>query len=329
MRDSATVKLGSVRSYLTFRHKMPKDTLCQTNKVKAYEKEFPDESRKNPNDDHFCILCCQTVNCDKRFRVESHQSSAKHRNLLSNAKKKKKNAPLQSFIPRSKKDFKEKLVKAFVAADIPLHKLQNPKIRELFTDLGQEVPSESSCRVLVDDLAKEEIQRLKERLCDKTVFLIVDESEVNGRKYLNILIGDTNVPETTYILDCSAVEVVNQQIVTTAIDDALKKVDIQRNNFVLLLSDAARYMTACSAALKLLYPRLFHVTCVAHLLHNCAEKVRGHFQDVDNAIASVKAVTVKNKTRRDKFFEIRNPPQPALTRWGTWLGAAAYYSQRT
>ena len=111
-------------------------------------------------------------------------------------------------------------------------------------------------------------------------------------------------------------------VVTTKIDDALKKLDIQRHNFIFLLSDAARYITACTAALKLLYPRFFHVTCMAYLLHNCAEKVHGHFQQVDNLIAKVKAVTVKNKNRRNKFNEIGTPPQPVLTRWGTWLNAA-------
>ena len=86
-------------------------------------------------------------------------------------------------------------------------------------------------------------------------------------------------------------------------------------------------MTACIATLKLLYPRLFHVTCMAHLLRNCAEKVRSHFQQVDNLIAKVKVVTVKNKNRHNKFNKIGTPPQPVLTRWGTWLNAAEYYAK--
>ena len=187
------------------------------------------------------------------------------------------------------------------------------------------MPSESSCREHVDKL--DEKQPLKERLHNKNTFLVADESEINGSKYPNILIGDTAVPETTYVLDCSIVETVNQQVETMKIDDALKKLDIQRHNFLLLLSDAARYMTACTAALKLLYPPLFHVTCMAHLLHNCAEKVRSHFQQVDNLIAKVKVVTVKNKNWRNKFNEIGTPPQPVLTRWCTWLNAAEYYAK--
>ena len=83
---------------------------------------------------------------------------------------------------------------------------------------------------------------------------------------------------------CSVVETVNQHIVTAKIDDCIKRLDTPRDRFVLLLSDVAKYMTASSAALKLLYPNLFHVTCIAHLLHNCAEKVRSHFQDVDKRL---------------------------------------------
>ena len=214
-----------------------------------------------------------------------------------------------------------------MSADIPLHKLQNAHIRLLFTDLGQPVPSESSCRAHVDKLAAEQMIRLKERLQNKNVFVVIGESEVSGSRYLNILIGDTKMPEIVYVLDCSVVETVNQQVVIAKIDDALKKVDIQRNNFVLLLSDAARYMTASTATLKIMYPQLFHITCVARLLHNCAEKVRSHFQEVDNLVATVKAVTIKNRNRCNMFGEIGTPPQPVLTRWGTWLNAVEYYAK--
>ena len=83
----------------------------------------------------------------------------------------------------------------FLAADIPLFKINNPKVGQLFIKLGQPVPSESSCRVHMIKLAKKEVQLLKECLNGKRIFLIGDESEINGTKYLNILIGETAVPE--------------------------------------------------------------------------------------------------------------------------------------
>ena len=57
-------------------------------------------------------------------------------------------------------------------------------------------------------------------------------------------------------------------------------------------------MVAAITILKSLYPKLFHVTCVGHLLHNCAMKVKSHFKVDDQLIAKVKSATDKNKTRQ-------------------------------
>ena len=123
------------------------------------------------------------------------------------------------------------------------------------------------------------------------------------------------------------VTTVNQTVIAGKIDDVVRKLEVPREKFVLLLSDGASYMTASTTALKVMFPNLFHVTCTAHLLHNCAERVRANFKDVDEVIARVKAVTVKNKTRKSKFDEIGRPPEPVVTRWGSWLNAAFYFAE--
>ena len=125
-------------------------------------------------------------------------------------------------------------------------------------------------------------------------------SEIDKKKYLNVLVGDINVPEKTYLLDCSVVGTVNQNVMCAKIDDCLRNLDIPRENFVLLLSYAASCMTACTAALKVLYPYLFHVTCTAHMLLICAEKVRGYFTEVDNLVARVKQWRTKQGSPSSK-----------------------------
>ena len=57
-------------------------------------------------------------------------------------------------------------------------------------------------------------------------------------------------------------------------------------------------------------------------------KIKSHFEDVDQLIAKVKAVTIKNKTRQAKFSAIGYPPQPVPTRWGSWLNAVLYYAKK-
>ena len=44
------------------------------------------------------------------------------------------------------------------------------------------------------------------------------------------------------------------------------------------------------------------MTCAAHLLYNCAIKVKSHFEDVDQLIAMVKSATVKNKPDKPNFL---------------------------
>ena len=100
-----------------------------------------------------------------------------------------------------------------LSADIPLKKIRNPLIVQLFTDLGQAVPSETMCREHVHELAESEQGRIKELLMDKKVFLVVD-------------VGDIDVPEKTYLLDCSVVETVNQNVMCAKIDDCLRNLDI-------------------------------------------------------------------------------------------------------
>ena len=74
----------------------------------------------------------------------------------------------------SKNDFKSKLVETFLAADIPLYKLNNSRIKQVFADLGQPMPSESSCRAHVDVPASKEMQCIKARLHGKRIFLVMD-----------------------------------------------------------------------------------------------------------------------------------------------------------
>ena len=74
---------------------------------------------------------------------------------------------------------------------------------------------------------------------------------------------------------------VNSSIILHTVDDILRQLEIKRENFLLFLTDAARYMSLARKTLKELYPSLMHVTCVVHLLHNCAMRVRAHFKSID------------------------------------------------
>ena len=88
-------------------------------------------------------------------------------------------------------------------------------------------------------------------------------------------------------------------------------------------------MSLAGKTLKELYPSFMHITCVAHLLHNCAMHVHAHLKNIDEIIATIKAATIKNKDCKKDFHDagLPSPPDPVITRWATWLRAALYYSE--
>ena len=159
----------------------------------------------------------------------------------------------------------------------------------------------------------------------------MDEAEVAKQKYISVLVGSLDAPNQTFLVNCHPLESgrnVNSSIILHTVDDILRQLEIKRENFSLFLTDAARYMSSAGKTLKELYP-LMHVTCVAHLLHNYAMRVRADFKNIDEVIATIKAATIKNKDHKKDFHDagLPSPPDPVITRWVTWLRAALYYSE--
>lgn len=305
---------------------MPKQAASDSVKISNLIKSFPGEFSSTPKTELFCLLCQEVVKFNKRHFVESHRKSGKHTKRMSQNNE----APMkkQQFINFELDDFGERVTKAFVSSNIPLHKLRCPSLRALFTDIGHPLPSESTCRNSVQKLVASEENEMKTYFNEKKVVIYCDEAEVNGVKYLHVLMADIEREQKIFLTNCKQLECPpNSAVVSIAIDDAVKQLNIQRENVVLLVSDAASYMAAAGVQLKHFYPNMFHVFCVAHLLHNCGEKIRGRYDAVDDLIARIKTCVLKNGPRRHMFSAIGTPPQPIVTRWGSWVLAALYYAK--
>ena len=122
-------------------------------------------------------------------------------------------------------------------------------------------------------LSADDFQRIRNVVHDKRIFLVVDESTLSGIQYQNILIGCLKTPRVSYLYDYQPqIRAPNSNSTAQAVDDAVGFLEISRNSFCLLVSDAAKHMAAAGAILRFLYPKLFHVAHVKHLLHKRAMK---------------------------------------------------------
>ena len=71
----------------------------------------------------------------------------------------------------------------------------------------------------------------------------MDEAEIAKQKYISVLVGSLDAPNQTFLVDFHPFESggnVNSSIILHAVDDILRQLEIKRENFSLLLTDAAR-----------------------------------------------------------------------------------------
>lgn len=133
---------------------------------------------------------------------------------------------------------------------------------------------------------------------------------------------------------CEELPKYNHQTSAKLFNDAMSVLwpgGVKHEQVFLLLTDAAPYMVKAADALKVLYIKMIHVTCLAHGVNRLAECIRFQFKNVDSLVSKVKKIFLKAPSRISKFKELYPemplPPEPVLTRWGTWLTAVEYYAK--
>ena len=94
--------------------------------------------------------------------------------------------------------------------------------------------------------------------------------------------------------------------------------EFDNNSVLALISDSAAYMLKAGSSLKIFYPEMHHLTCLAHALHRLSERVRELLPEVNELIASVKKVFLKAPSRilvwKSSYPNLQLPPSPVLTR---------------
>ena len=149
---------------------MPKQAASGKTKVNAFIREFHNELISTPTDELFCKLCEKVVKHDKRFHVDQHRNGSVHQAKLTIP-----TTSRQSFISTPNiPNFNETVVKTFLGANIPLKKLRHPAIRRLFIDMGHLLPSESTSRRIVENIAKEEENQMIYNFTNKDIFIVID-----------------------------------------------------------------------------------------------------------------------------------------------------------
>ena len=182
------------------------------------------------------------------------------------------------------------------------------------------------------------MKHLRGKANGQKLWVSIDEStDVEQRYVAYFVFGILGVEEERlkyYLSNVSVLSKVNHSTMAAFFNDSLQCLwggQMQYENVLLVVTDAAPYMVKSMNGLKSLYPKMIHVTCLAHGLHRVAEFIRSSYPEVNRLIATGKSMFVKAPHRVQLFRamnpEVPLPPSQVLTRWGTWLNAAEYYNK--
>lgn len=311
---------------------MAKTKIAKNSKIQEYiNMHIKGEFSRHPTNELYCNFCNVVVSVEKKSHVDAHRRTKKHTGALLKSNNLIQEVSQQSFFSNEKCQFLEKLVKGLLSADIPLSKLNNKDLRMFFKHVNVNIPSESTVRAYVlNNYAKNAFVEMKTYFEGEKMFIYADESEIRGVRYFNLLAGKISTPHINYVIDVFALAEnvqLDADLVISIINSNFKKYNIEKQNLKLVVTDAASYMIRAFKNLKIQTPDFYHVTCVAHLIHNCAMRIRAYYSNVDKCISSVKAITIKNRTITALFKTVGKPPTVIVTRWSSWLKASLYYAE--
>ena len=123
-------------------------------------------------------------------------------------------------------------------------------------------------------------------------------------------------------------EKTNHSTIARFVNDSLRLLwpsEMENNcsKVLILLTDSAPYMLKAERPSKYFIQSLIH----AHALHRFAEL----FPPVNDLISNGKKLFLKASARvqvyKDCLPEVPLPPEPVVTRWGTWLNAVSFYQK--
>lgn len=320
---------------------MPKSKPSTSCHLKAIVSEYGDDIFSTDGKILFCKMCEIKVAAERKFTVVQHVGREKHIRAVQLASKKNlHNSYCKKQYSRrviNRQIFKKNFCEALVSANIPFWTLNNTKLKSfLELHFGRPIPDESTMRKnYLSQCYDDTISKIRGRVHGKKIFVSIDETnDVEHRYVANVVIGTLEIdgPGEVFLLTSEVLETVNHSTICRLFDKCMFLLwpeGIRYDDVLLFVKDSAPYIVKAGKAIQAFYPKMVHITCIAHGMHRVAEEVRATFSQVDSLVSQTKKIFVKAPSRKQLFKStapsVPLPPEPVITRWGTWIDAAIYY----
>ncbi|XP_044012209.1 uncharacterized protein LOC122855112 [Aphidius gifuensis] len=235
--------------------------------------------------------------------------------------------------------FSMELVDTLMTVDIPLHKLRHQTFSAFLEKYTQQIITDLSAlrQFYAPAIYQSKLQSIRDEIGIHSIFISVDEvtdskGQIVAHAIIRPLIPDR--PGRPRLIHAQCLDAGNGETIRNFVIESLNILwpdGIHYNRVLIYCTDAAPYMMRSGRLLAPDFPKMLHVRCLCHSLSLVAEWVRDEFDNANEVISETKKVFIKAPTRVRLFQQMAGgillPPEPIITRWGTWLRAAVYYAQ--
>jgi hypothetical protein len=193
---------------------MPKVKCSDSVRLRGFVKEFGEKYFTTDGKIFFCKLCEVKVTAQKRFTVQQHCNTAKHKSCVNREFATESRQRLlfekslsSSSILGSAYKFSKDLCKMMVLSNIPLHKVEAASFRKFLEKYTTHpIPTEST--LWKNDLAschEDTANKIRNSVGKNKIWVSIDEtSDVDGRFVANFVVGTLKHEQTgeIFLLAC-------------------------------------------------------------------------------------------------------------------------------
>lgn len=150
------------------------------------------------------------------------------------------------------------------------------------------------------------IEEIRMNLRDEKIWISIDETtDLRKNAIGHVIVGNLKRTDSKcYLLTSEILEKTNQSTISQLFLDSLTLLwpnGIQYEDVLLFVTDSASYMNAAADGLKISFPKMIHLTCLAHGFHRVTELIRDSFPQVNLLISNVKKIFKKSPSRISFF----------------------------
>ena len=303
----------------------------------------------------FCSSCNVVIDHLRKSVVDKHLESAVYkqkveRNQGSKQRTLKTVLNCKTSAQIEKVKICQEWIRVCTAANIPLHKSDNPLMRKFLQTRvanGGAIPKCSQLRdYYLFDVYQTERAALKELVMNKRVALIVDElSDDEGRYVLDVMAVFLDFDELSpsgnsvaWLLDSHFLTATNNRTVSQSVVKTVHEYGIEYDNVRVFNSDNVAYMKkAFCDTLSCLFPYCIHITCHSHIVNLVASDFKKRFKEVTEFVKCFRNLFYVPSGRKSRFLkflqEVLNPgdsttmpPNPTTKSWSAWFDSVLYHA---